>query len=193
MKFDSVDIPILQNSGNPFEVRHLVRRQYGFGASELAPHKLRARYLSFRRIAEPLSVHCDVVARWVAGLPDTNDTPAELSPFVHPAIALPVERKPTAAPFNAAHISVLGRRLLEAFASFQRLSDEGWRRTARLMNTRSEKRQLARLKIDRLAAKVATRRTALGALSSADNGTQVSTESATSASSRRLLRWGTKI
>ena len=192
MRLNGFDTSVLRDSGNQSQVNHLVKLQHGLEASERTAQKLRARGLSYRRIAELLSVRYDMVAQWLAGLPGTHERPLEPSPAVHPAIASQVENKPTAFPSDASRISTLEHRLSEAFTSLQHLSDEGRRREARLLTTLTEERQSARLQIERLDAEVAALRAALVALSRTENGAPLSAESAASLPSRGFWRWGTK-
>jgi hypothetical protein len=192
MRLSGFDTSVLRDSGSQSQVNHLVKRQHGLEASERTAHKLRAQGLSYRRIAELLSVRYDMVAQWLAGLPGTYERSLEPSPAVHTAIAPQAESQPAAFTSDATRMSALEHRLSKAFTLLQRLSDEGRRREERLLTTLTEERQSARLQIERLDAEVAALRATLEALSSTDNGAPLNAESTAFPPSRGFWRWGAK-
>jgi predicted transcriptional regulator len=192
MRLSGFDTSVSRDSGSQSQVNHLVKHQHGLEASERTAQKLRAQGLSYRRIAELLSVRYDMVAQWLAGLPGTYERSMEPSPAVHTAIAPQAESQPAAFTSAATRISALEHRLSEAFTLLQRLSDAGRRREERLLTTLTEERQSARLQIERLDAEVAALRATLEALSSTDNGAPLNAESAASPPSRGFWRWGAK-
>lgn len=192
MMLNSFDTSVLRDSGTHSQVNHLVKLQYGLAASERAGQKLCARGLSYRRIAELVSVRYGMVTQWLASLAGTTGRPVELSPAFHSSLAPRVESQPAALPSDATRISPSEDPLLKGHSARQRLPDEGLRREARLLTTLTSECSSLRFQMERLDAEVAALPVALVVLSRTDNCAKLRAESEASPPGRGFWRWRAK-
>lgn len=121
---------------------------------EEAAHKLRARGLSYRRIAEELQVRYDVISRWLSGVGEpagrrTADPPRPWSPPRFDAVPVREDQRDAVRELLA-RCDALETRASDLLATIRQVSAENREREDRLRRTLEDERRAAAEREERL-------------------------------------------
>jgi hypothetical protein len=159
MNLDGVETDLLLDTYHPVPSRF---RSAGKPAKhvETDAHRLRAKGLSYRRIAQELRVRYDLVSRWLSGPPPDAAFPEPIPRCV----VLPPPEIVAARPDRIPDAQDLPRRIDGLMATLRQVSRENQEREARLHRLIEEQQQSMREREIRHDAEIAALRATVDAL-----------------------------